>query len=153
MGVIGRHKIFEPDAVNSAKIAADTIIAADIDETVAYNFSAVTSTLAGILSGTVSGAIQPVGIDFRATTSTVAGVLANARFKAFAVYNVDTTSTARSWDGFVGSNFNSATIIASADYLGATTGSSGPYITATNTSSFTLFAPVASTVYVVAYAP
>ena len=86
-------------------------------------------------------------------SGTFAGVLANARFKAFRVVDVDTTSTARSWDGFVAGNFGGATIFGNATYVGATTGSSGPYFTPTNASSFTLFAPVASTVMVKAYLP
>jgi len=43
MGITTRVKLLD-DSVNSAKIAADTLVAADIDETASYNFTNTANT-------------------------------------------------------------------------------------------------------------
>ena len=70
MGVVKRVRILD-DAVNTSKIAADTIIAADIDETAGYNFSNTGNTfsahslgklaMAGVRDVTGAGASTAVG--------------------------------------------------------------------------------------------
>jgi len=66
MGVITRVKLFE-NSVDTTKIAADTIIPADIDETRAYNFTNTSSTFGKL----------PGGLEIDAITITNAAAGAN----------------------------------------------------------------------------
>lgn len=116
--VIAKQKIYD-SGIDTQKIAPDTIIAADIDETVSYNWAGIGSTFAGVVKAT--------------------------RIQPFTVNDIGTTSTARSFPTIF-----SATPKAWANYVGATTSSSGLYITANSASSYTLFGPVAGTAMVLA---
>ena len=48
------------DSVKSRTIAADTIVAADVDETAEYNFSSTSSTWAGVVSDVQAGVVNNV---------------------------------------------------------------------------------------------
>lgn len=71
------------NAVNSEKISPDTIIPADIDETVAYNFSNASSTYDGIFVGTGSSASTFNGIV--GSSATIQGIMdATSTFQGIA---------------------------------------------------------------------
>lgn len=61
------------DAVNSSKIEDDTVIAADVDETVPYNFSSTSSTYDGIFKGIANSSATIQGIV--SSSATIAGII------------------------------------------------------------------------------
>lgn len=68
------------DSVQSRTIAADVVVAADIDETVAYNFSSANSTFAGRATGLIDGSRYTAGtavtmaLNISSASGTFAGV-------------------------------------------------------------------------------
>jgi len=120
--VVGTQKIHD-NTVNTAKIAADTVLPVDFDQTAAYNFSA--------------------------TGSSFAGVFGTARVQCFQVSDLGATSTAR---GYPKGNF-AATPIIIADLRANKTSTGSLYVTANSASSYTIYcreAPASTSAYVVA---
>jgi hypothetical protein len=52
MALITQARLHD-DAVVSSKISSDAVVAADIDETVAYNWSSGSSTFSGVMDGVI----------------------------------------------------------------------------------------------------
>jgi len=105
--------------IGTVKVRDDTIIPADVDETLSYNFSSASGTWSGQATGTFTGNITGI--------------------KAFIVGDLGTTSTARSFNGYLGANF-STTPKCFANDIGVTTSSTPLFIQANSASSFTCFA-------------
>jgi hypothetical protein len=106
--------------IGTVKVRDDTIIPADVDETLDYNFSSISGTWAGQGTGTFTGNMTKV--------------------KSFIVGDLGTTSTARSFNGYLGVNF-STTPNCFANPIGLTTSSNPLFIQGNSASSFTLYAP------------
>jgi len=106
------------NAVTTGKVAADTIIPADVDETQAYNFSSTSGTFAGKISastqdqalnlssssgtfaGKLTGATQPTAINFTSASGTFAGKIAASTQDT--ALNISSNSS--TFDGVFGSN-------------------------------------------------
>ena len=106
--------------IGTVKVRDDTIIPADVDETLDYNFSSISGTWAGQGTGTFTGNMTKI--------------------KAFIVVDLGNTSTARSFNGYLGANF-SATPKCFADYIGSNTSSNPIFIQGNSASSFTCYGP------------
>lgn len=106
--VVGTQKIHD-NTVNTAKIAADTVLPVDFDQTQTYNFSA--------------------------TGSSWAGVFGARRMQCFQVSDLGATSTAR---GYPGGNFAATPVVVACIRKNKeSTGSL--YVTANSASSYTVY--------------
>jgi len=107
------------NSVDSYKIAADTVVAADIDETVAYSFSSTGSTFAGNITGTLVGVglTQAGAINFTSTSSTY---IANAMTSSSVSAN-DTASTNTQTEKLRSAGTNTGYFIGQFDFPAAAT--------------------------------
>ena len=78
-------------SVGTTKIAADTIIPADIDQTQAFNFSSGSGTFAGRSSGTISGTLIGTIGSNATTTGTYNFSSANSTFAGAVIGNMQGT--------------------------------------------------------------
>lgn len=85
------------NSVKSRAIAPDTVVAADIDETVAYNFSNTSSSFAGILNKVQAGVVNVSAgstiIAFPRNFSTTPLVIVTPYTTSTAAINVSVSNT------------------------------------------------------------
>jgi len=89
--VVGKHKIRD-NAVDTSKIAADTIIPADVDETKAYNFSNTSSTF-GKVKGTLEVQAVQVAASAGANNFSWPSAFSGVPRVSYAIIHTSSTAT------------------------------------------------------------